>query len=120
MNITPWTIYIWQQADVIVDFCRTALTPSVILALFGWIFTAMAGNPDIGFSPGVGRPCRIIAIIASGCTLLFLLLHALIPRSNTIAMMYVLPEIANSRVVQQDLPEIYDAAIKALKQQLEK
>jgi len=34
--------------------------------------------------------------------------------------MVVIPEIAHSKVVQQDLPDIYDAAVKTLKEQLAK
>ena len=45
-------------------------------------------------------------------------LFALTPSSKTIAMMVVIPKIVDSKVVQQDLPEIYDLALKALKEQL--
>lgn len=33
-------------------------------------------------------------------------------------MMVVIPKLAESKVVQQDLPEVYDLALKALKEQL--
>jgi hypothetical protein len=35
-------------------------------------------------------------------------------------MMVVIPEIAKSKMMQQDLPDIYNAAVKALKDQLTK
>lgn len=38
-----------------------------------------------------------------------------VPSSKVVACMYVLPQIASSKVIQQDLPEIYDMAIKSLK-----
>ena len=47
-------------------------------------------------------------------------LNVFIPSSSTIAMMVVIPEIAHSKVVQQDLPDIYNAAVEALKNQLKK
>ncbi len=39
----------------------------------------------------------------------------LIPSSKTIAMMYVIPAVANSAPIQRDLPIFYDAAVEALK-----
>ena len=41
--------------------------------------------------------------------------YTLIPTSNTIAMMVVIPEIAKSKVIQTDLPDLYNAAVSALK-----
>lgn len=51
---------------------------------------------------------------------LLIVLANLVPTSKTVAMMVIIPEIAHSKVVQQDLPDIYNAAVKALKDQLAK
>jgi hypothetical protein len=47
-----------------------------------------------------------------------LFLHCIIPSSKTIAMMVVIQKIAESRVIQQYLPELYESAISALKESL--
>ena len=53
-------------------------------------------------------------------TFVFTILSVFTPSSKTLAMMVVIPEIAHSKVVQQDLPDIYNAAVEALKSQLKK
>lgn len=55
-----------------------------------------------------------------GASILLIFFSVLIPTSKTIAMMVIIPEIAHSKVVQQDLPDIYNAAVKSLKDQLSK
>lgn len=48
----------------------------------------------------------------SVATLVFL------PSSKEMAMIYAVPAITRSDVVREDLPELYDYGVKALKQQL--
>lgn len=43
-----------------------------------------------------------------------------IPTSKEMAMIYVVPNIAESQVVKQDIPEIYDLGVNALKDWLKK
>lgn len=50
--------------------------------------------------------------------ILCVFIYVLIPSSKTIACMYVIPQIASSKVIQQDLPEIYDMAVSALKENI--
>lgn len=50
----------------------------------------------------------IVAIIAS-------LVITFLPSSKEIAMIYVVPHIAESQVVKQDIPELYDLGVDALK-----
>ena len=40
------------------------------------------------------------------------------PSTKTIAVMYAVPAIVNSKPVQQDLPELYQMGVEALKAQL--
>ena len=46
------------------------------------------------------------------------LLTASAPSTKTIAVMYAVPAIVNSKPVQQDLPELYQMGVEALKSQL--
>lgn len=43
---------------------------------------------------------------------------ALLPGSKTIAMMVVVPALVESKAIQQDLPELYELGVSALKSQL--
>ena len=115
MNITPWTVYFWQQADAFIGCFQFLAGASFFVAgIAAFILTIGWDDWSDDATTALKRAIRyslLVGAISGSCT-------AFIPRSNTIAMMYVLPEIANSKVVQQDLPEIYDAAMKALKEQL--
>lgn len=42
----------------------------------------------------------------------------LMPSSKTIAMMVIIPKLAESKALQQDIPELYDLALKSLKEQI--
>lgn len=48
-----------------------------------------------------------------------LILGIFIPSSKEMAMIYAVPAITRSDVVREDLPELYDYGVKALKQQLQ-
>lgn len=54
------------------------------------------------------------------CGVFFGLLTALTPTTGTLAGMYLVPRISESKAIQQDLPEIYEMAIERLKSELGK
>ena len=43
-----------------------------------------------------------------------------VPNSKQMAMIYVVPALTESQVVKQDIPELYDLGVKALKDWLKK
>jgi len=53
-------------------------------------------------------------------TSLSLFLRILIPSSDAIAMMIVVPKLVNSEIVQKDIPELYNIALSAFKKELTK
>lgn len=57
---------------------------------------------------------KTACIIGMSC----LVLHALIPNSKNLALIYVLPRIAESQAIQKDLPELYNLALSNLKNKL--
>ncbi len=140
MNISPLTIYLWQLADSLKSSI-TALIPAffvitVVLIIPIAISTVCAAErlaeaekypnsySDEKAKAAAERHTNRITtlkpwLIRSFIAGLFtVLLSALIPTSNTIAMMAVIPEIAHSKVIQTDLPDLYEIAIKALKEQI--
>lgn len=123
--MTPFNIYIWQQADAF----KSIFSP---FGFLGWLSLVLLGisaivrmayvsdegdNPEDPFLKTLKPVQRWLAGVAStGITLT--LLAAAIPSSKTIALMVALPAIAKSEPIQQDLPEIYQLAKEALKEQL--
>jgi hypothetical protein len=113
MNISPLTIYLWQLADKLITSTAVVTGIACVAMAFTLMFCTF---PDEGVREFARSKVRL-------STLAFLSLFifgSLIPSSKTIAMMIIIPEIAHSKVVQQDLPDIYNAAVKALKDQLAK
>lgn len=139
MNITPLTIYFWQLADRIspcfLTFSILFGIASIILMIIHACWCADLSDYKAKKKNNSERENYWDDDIAKHETLvkwtakwkLFLpvsivlgFLSALSPCSNTIAMMVVIPEIAKSKMMQQDLPDIYNAAVQALKDQLQK
>ena len=90
---------------------------ALIITVFVF-FVSLEDNDDDAksFRKGLLRAWRtlipVVLFTWLGCIL--------IPSSSTIAMMVVIPKIAESKAIQQDLPDIYELAIKTLKDELQK
>ena len=106
--MTPFNIYLWQMAD---HFSGVLFGLSLILLLASVFLLAIGISEDV-------KICRNIGIASSCILIISSISFALMPSSKTIAMMYVLPRIAESKAVQTDLPELYEAAMAALKDQI--
>lgn len=113
MNISPLTIYLWQLADKLIAASAALTVAAGIAAFFAAIFSTYPDENLAAFAKS-----KIKVAVVSFVTLFAV--GTLLPSSKTIAMMVVIPEIAHSKIVQQDLPDIYNAAVKALKDQLAK
>lgn len=133
MNLSPLTIYLWQLAD------RTT-TPAVAVTSFAGVaafvlFVILINNisdvaklsasaDEYDIKRNVKELAAAKALVAfvkawlkgsmviCAVTLCF---SIFMPSSNTIAMMLIIPKIADSKVIQQDLPDVYNAAVSALK-----
>lgn len=113
MNITPLTIYLWQITDKIITSSFVFAVILGLAVLFSVIFYCVSkSDGDDGAAELLIFKASIMPFILS------LAMTVLLPSSKTIAMMVVIPKIAESKVIQQDLPDIYNAAIKSLKEQL--
>lgn len=117
MTITPFTIYIWRQADHFLDIAPKFLGITVICLIFIHILIFQLSQEkdcDKSFLPTLFK-LRIFGYIMA---VLGSIVFFFMPKSDTIAMMYVIPQVVESKVVKEDLPEIYEAALKALKDNL--
>lgn len=106
--MTPFTIYLWQIADSVEQsFGMLAVTAIIVSCILWAIFLV----EKMGH---LQKP----AVIALSVGLTSWALAVLIPSSKTIAMMVAIPAIANSEPIQKDLPELYQLAKEALKEQI--
>ena len=118
--ITPFNIYLIFQADSIKDFL-TIVTSICIFVLFAvcFIFNVVRNatkndieKVQISLPPGLSKTFVIFLICLN-------FLAYAIPNTKTLCAMYALPAIVNSKVVQNDFPELYDIALQATKGKLQ-
>ena len=138
MNISPFTIYLWQLCDKIhtpTGAIGTLLSFAAVVLLIVYFVTKSAAceaHVDSVKHPNQKDSYLIKAAEEEKFALLLIIrwrwvsalaactlaINILTPSSNTVAMMVIIPQIADSKVIQQDLPDLYNAAIKALKDNL--
>lgn len=136
MKIDPLTIYLWQLADRLIGISVPIMIISGIAFLIFLIISRVAAasigkykglkksRPETNWDDDLGQAMAVQATTRSAWKwLLFVATiagaaYTIIPESKTIAMMVVIPKIAESKVIQQDLPDLYEIAIKALKEQI--
>lgn len=119
MNISAFTIYLWQLADNLLSTVTVLCFITGLTCLLATVFF-VAIYTDPGEMKEERATARKTFTWTTLIFVLFLLLKTFVPSSNTIAMMVVIPKIAESKVIQQDLPDIYNAAVEALKSSLKK
>lgn len=117
MTISPLLVYFWGQADKLSDVLQWMAGIPLFIGIVGSIVSRLV--PDTEF-PSIERARSIrkmflIPLIMGCCAWIA---YAVLPSSKTVATMVILPVIVNSEPIQKDLPEIYDLAIKALKEQI--
>jgi len=112
MKIDPLLIYFWQLADTLRG-CFWFIAISTLIIGFIFLFCSLDDDYKV-IRPDLRNFSKKLFI--SG--FIFLSLAVLTPSSKTIAMMVVIPAIANSEVIQKDVPELYSLAIDALKENL--
>lgn len=140
MNISPFTIYLWQLCDritpALIVFGILLSIATVIMFICHLTGKGIAGDQramsveyphDKAEHEAKAAEADAYAELMRrywsktvvGAVLLIGGAVA-IPSSNTVAMMVIIPEIAQSKMVQQDLPDLYNAAVEALKNNITK
>ena len=112
--ITPFNIYLIMQADKISSALFTISTIAIVAVILAFVWHDV--NRDCYGNQGKINP--ITKSMITGIIATFLLATA-IPSTKTLCMMYALPAIVNSKVVQNDFPELYDIALQATKVKLQ-
>lgn len=118
MTITPATMYWFTRLDRIAAACDITLFLGGLALLFLSIaYWATGGNTDEMYEHKAVKSVLKWLIPVW----LFCLIGVLfIPNSKQMAMIYVVPQITESQIVKQDIPELYDLGVNALKDWLKK
>ena len=112
--ITPLNIYLIMQADKISSALFTISTIAIVAVILAFVWHDV--NRDCYGNQGKINP--ITKSMITGIIATFLLATA-IPSTKTLCMMYALPAIVESKVVQTDFPELYNIALQATKEKLQ-
>lgn len=113
MTITPATMYWFTRLDGITNTCAIV----TILGAFALLFLSIAYYATGNNTEDMYDHKTVSGILKWFIPVwLFCLIGALfIPNSKQMAMIYVVPQITESQVVKQDIPELYDLGVNALK-----
>jgi hypothetical protein len=114
MTITPATMYWFTRLDGITIFFSVLTVLGGFAFVFLLIFFVVSKVDDSCEEPAK----RAISILLKTVTpiWLFAIIGVLFtPTTKEMAMIYVVPQITESQVVKQDIPELYDLGVNALK-----
>ena len=112
MSITPLTVYLVMQADV---FLGALIGLGIVLTVLALIVASGKLILDEEDAKRLAEyPTKTGAAFAFVC----FFLYAVIPSTKTLAAMLIVPAIANSEVIQKDMPELYNLAVEKLKDTL--
>lgn len=119
MTLSPWLVYLWGIADAVKDSCGFLAFLSGLFALIGAIVVPMLLE-DKETPESIRVSLKKLRSVITVTFFVTTPLAIFTPSSKTIAIMVIAPAIVNSDPIQKDLPEIYNAAVDALKEQLKK
>lgn len=113
MTITPATMYWFTRLDGITGACNII----TILGAFALLFLIIGYYATDNDTENTYEHKTVGGVLKWFIPVwLFCLIGTLfIPNSKQMAMIYVVPQITESQVVKQDIPELYDLGVNALK-----
>lgn len=118
--ITETMMYWLTRLDAIRAVAASALFVSIIAAtIYGVSILVTSESPQDFLrllQDKVNTKIRKSILWAMGASIAVLVF---LPSTKELAMIYAVPAITRSDVVREDLPELYDYGVKALKQQLQ-
>lgn len=111
--MSTFFVYLWTRLSVLIGFSITTIIAIITLTI---VFTMYSIGEDSDINVRFLK--SKITIILASISILILLF---VPSKKDAAVIYVLPKIANSEIVQsipEDLTELYKVGIKELKDSL--
>ena len=121
MTITPATLYWITRLDGINNLFAITLVFGTFALVILCIANIIANcTPEDADSPVIKKATGKWIKILLFSWVVALFGNIFVPTSKEMAMIYVVPHLAESQVVKQDIPEVYDLGVKALKDWLKK
>lgn len=118
MSITPFQIYLWQQLDSLISTCGSVVIWMTIISVIGAaILAAMRCDGELS-DIALSKSAKVYKFFVCPFLFITLVLYAFLPTSKTVAMMIAIPAIIDSKPIQKDLPDVYNMALEALKNQI--
>ena len=114
MTITPATMYWFTRLDGITNFFELISILSSIGFLISLILFILSKVDDTCEEP-IKKVMSILFKTITSIWLIAIIGMLFTPTSKQMAMIYVVPQITESQVVKQDIPELYDLGVNALK-----
>lgn len=113
MTVSPFLVYLWGISGKI---SGVLLVTAILLVIATVIVSVVAActvddASEKELHAATSRWAKKLQPAAFAAMLMF----ALFPDDKTIACMVIVPAILDSKVVQQDVPELYNMAVQALK-----
>lgn len=113
MTITPSMMYWFTRLDAIDCVFAVLLTISAVW----FIVTLVAFGINEPYDEDK-KPYMRSFRWSAGVFIMSLIVSAFVPTTKEMAMIYVVPRITESQIVKQDIPELYDLGVNALKERM--
>ena len=121
MTISTSLMYWFTRLDIINIMCGiVTFLGFFIIGIATIIYCVASADTYSDEAPIVTKLCKRFVKILIVPWIVALLGVIFVPTSKEMAMIYVVPHIAESQVIKQDVPELYDLGINALKDWLKK
>ena len=121
MTISTSLMYWFTRLDIINIMCSiVAFLGFFIIGITTIIYFVSSADTYSDDAPIVTKLCKRFIKILIVPWIVAVLGVIFVPTSKEMAMIYVVPHIAESQVIKQDVPELYDLGINALKDWLKK
>ena len=111
-----WHVYLWTRLDSIQLLVSL---PAGALVVGFMVCAILLGMAVLEEEEAAIRKSKTGMKICAKWAVVPLILSSIIPTSKDFALIYVLPQIAQSEVIEKDVPELYNAAIKKLKEMIQ-
>lgn len=107
-------IYLWGVSGVLhLLLAATLLMSSVVVGILS--IGILVENDK----PTSAQRLKALLKIPARVLIASIVLTIFIPSQKTIAMMYVVPKVVDSKVVQEDMSDLYNIGVNVLKKKLE-
>jgi uncharacterized protein YqgQ len=112
--MSPWFILFLSKLDAVLLTAKILLVISVIM-IGGFGFGGVLADEQtiIDFFKKYFKRIFITPVI---CIIILLT----VPDRNTAILMWVLPKLSQSQLIQKDFPEMYEKAMKILNEEIDK